>query len=73
MRATVRAVTMRREFARSYRRLIQVKINNPKGRNHDATGRRNYCGGPSQARLWPHYFFVFSILVTVSPDGVKLT
>lgn len=74
VRATVRAVTMQREFTRSDRRLMEVKINDRKGRNHDATAGRNHCGEPSQPRLSPRYFF-FSILVTVSPDGlaVKLT
>jgi hypothetical protein len=53
---------------------MEVKINDRKGRNHDATARRNRCGEPSQPRLSPRYFF-FSILVTVSPDwvAVKLT
>src|SRR5262245_27299757 len=44
---------MQREFARSYTRLMQVKINDLKGRNHDVTARRNHRGGPSQARLSP--------------------
>ena len=53
---------------------MEVKINDRKGRNHDATARRNRCGEPSQPRLSPRYF-LFSILVTVSPDwvAVKLT
>ncbi len=73
MRETVRAVTMRRESVRTYRRLMHVKINDPKGRNHDATARRITAAGRRTRDCCPHYFFVFSILVTVSPDSVKLT
>jgi hypothetical protein len=66
---------MQREFARSYIRLMDVKINDRKGRNHDATPRRILAACRRRRDCRPRYFFVFSILVTVSPDwvAVKLT
>jgi hypothetical protein len=36
---------MQSEFARSYIRLMDVKINDRKGRNHDATARRITAAG----------------------------
>jgi hypothetical protein len=68
----VPAVTMEREFARRYTRLMKMKMNNPKERNRDATARRNRCGGAVAAAMSLRYFF-FSILVMVSPDWVKVT
>jgi hypothetical protein len=64
---------MQREFALSCTCLMDVKITDLKGRNHDATTRRITAAGRRRRDCRPRYFFVFSILVTVSPDGVKLT
>jgi hypothetical protein len=64
---------MQSEFARSYIRLMEVNINDLKGRNHDATARRITAAGRRTRDCRPYYFFVFSTLVTVSPDWVKLT
>lgn len=51
---------------------MEMKINDRKERNRDATVGRIAGGGPSQARVAPRYFFL-SIFVMVSPDCVKET
>lgn len=68
---TVRAVTMRREFARSHIRLMKMKINDLQGRNRNATARHNSAARRRSTSV-ERYFF-FSILVMVSPDCVKDT
>ena len=51
---------------------MEVKINDPQGRNQHATAGRTHRGGPSQ-HVVEHCYFFLSIFVMVSPDWVKET